>query len=60
MFSSWTGTIPVSDPANKILSFVIVYLKGLKPFLSVAAKIQLPSVAAIAAGPSQGSMTEFK
>ena len=52
--------MPVSDPANKILSLVIVYLKGLKPFLSVAAKIQFPSVAAIAAGPSHGSITEFK
>ena len=38
----------------------MVYLNGLKPFLSVAAKTHLASVAHIAAGPSQGSIELFK
>ena len=42
------------------LSEVIVYLKGLRPFLSDDAKTHFASVAQIAAGPSQGSMVLFK
>ena len=41
--------MPVSDPANKSFYEDTVYLKGLKPFLSAAAIIHLPSVAEIAA-----------
>ena len=52
--------MPVSDPANKSLSVVTVYLKGRNPFLSWAAIIHFPSVAEIAAGPSQGSIVLFK
>ena len=59
LFSS-KDTIPVSDPANRSLSLVTIYLKGLNPFLSFATIAQSLSVAAIAAGPSQGSMVLFK
>ena len=52
--------MPVSDPANNSLSEDTVYLKGRSPFLSVAAIIHFPSVAAMAAGPSQGSIVLFK
>ena len=52
--------MPDSDPAKNKLSVVIVYLKGLNPFLSVAAKTHLESVAQIAAGPSHGSIELFK
>ena len=52
--------MPVSDPANKNLSEVTVYLKGRNPFLSWAAMIHFPSVAEIAAGPSHGSIVLFK
>ena len=55
--SSLTGTIPVSDPANIKLLSVIVYLIGLSPFLSIPPMTHSPSYAAIAAGPSQGSIT---
>ena len=60
IFSFEKGIIPVSDPANKSLSDVIVYLSGRKPFLSCAAIIHFQSVAEIAAGPSQGSIVLFK
>ena len=60
IFSSGIETMPVSEPANNKLSDVIEYLKGLNPFLSVAAIAHLLSVAQIAAGPSQGSMVLFK
>ena len=53
---SGISTIPVSDPAQNILSVVIEYLSGLNPFLSVAAIAHLLSEAQIAAGPSQGSI----
>ena len=56
IFFSLRSTIPVSDPANNNLSLVTVYLIGLRPFLSVAAITHSLSVAAIAAGPSQGSI----
>ena len=59
-FSSGTLIMPASDPANKRLSVEIEYLRGLKPFLSIAAIIHLSSVAQIAAGPSQGSIVLFK
>ena len=52
------STIPVSEPTNKILFFVIEYLIGLKPFLSIPAITQSLPYAAIAAGPSHGSKTE--
>ncbi len=47
---------------HTVVAKMLYVTKGARPdtCLSVAAKIQLPSVAAIAAGPSQGSMTEFK
>ena len=48
--------MPVSEPANNKLSDVTVYLKGLRPFLSTAARTHFESVAQIAAGPSQGSI----
>ena len=60
MFSSGILIIPVSEPANIKPSEVIEYLRGLKPFLSTAAKIHLASVAQIAAGPSHGSIVLFK
>ena len=60
IFSSGILIIPVSEPAKNKLSEVIVYLKGLKPFLSEDAKTHLASVAHIAAGPSQGSIVLFK
>ena len=60
IFFSFNLIIPVSDPANKNLSFVIVYLSGLKPFLSLAAITHSLSVPAIAAGQSHGSMVLFK
>ena len=59
LFSS-KDTIPVSDPANRSLSFVTMYLNGLNPFLSFATITHSLSVAAIAAGPSQGSIVLFK
>ena len=52
--------MPDSDPAKNKSSDVIVYLSGLKPFLSVAAKTHLASVAQMAAGPSHGSIVLFK
>ena len=52
--------MPDSEPAKNKSSEVIEYLKGLKPFLSVAAKTHLASVAHIAAGPSHGSIVLFK
>ena len=55
LFSS-NSIMPVSDPAQRILSLVIVYLIGRRPFLSVAAIAHSLSVAAIAAGPSHGSI----
>ena len=60
IFFSFNSIMPVSDPANNILSFVIAYLNGLKPFLSFAAITHSLSVAAMAAGPSQGSIVLFK
>ena len=57
---SLNSIMPVSDPANNNLSFVIEYLKGLSPFLSFATIAHSLSVAAIAAGPSQGSIVLFK
>ena len=60
IFFSFKSTIPVSDPANNNLSLVTVYLIGLNPFLSVAAITHSLSVAAIAAGPSHGSIVLFK
>ena len=60
IFFSSNSIIPVSDPAKRSLSFVIVYLKGRRPFLSLAAIAHSLSVAAIAAGPSQGSIVLFK
>ena len=57
---SLSSIIPVSEPANKSLSLVIAYLRGLNPFLSLAAITHSLSVAAIAAGPSQGSIVLFK
>ena len=60
IFFSSISTIPVSDPAHNILSLVIVYLIGRKPFLSVATMAHSLSVAAIAAGPSHGSIVLFK
>ena len=56
IFFSSMFIIPVSEPANKKLSLVTVYLSGRRPFLSVAAITHSLSVAAIAAGPSQGSI----
>ena len=52
--------MPVSDPAKSSLSLVTAYLNGLKPFLSLAAITHSLSVAAIAAGPSHGSIVLFK
>ena len=52
--------MPVSDPANKSLSLVTVYLSGLRPFLSLPTITHSLSVAATAAGPSQGSIVLFK
>ena len=60
IFCSARLIIPVSEPANKNLSFVMVNLIGLSPFLSVAAITHSLSVAAIAAGPSHGSIVLFK
>ena len=60
ILSSGILIIPDSEPAKNKLSEVIEYLKGLKPFLSVAARTHLASVAQIAAGPSQGSIVLFK
>ena len=60
IFFSFNSIIPVSEPANKSLSLVIAYLRGLKPFLSLAAITHSLSVAAIAAGPSHGSIVLFK
>ena len=60
IFFSLSLIMPVSEPANKKLSFVIVYLSGLNPFLSFAAITHSLSVPAIAAGPSQGSIVLFK
>ena len=57
---SFNSIIPVSEPANNNLSFVIAYLKGLNPFLSFAAITHSLSVPAIAAGPSHGSIVLFK
>ena len=59
LFSS-ISIIPVSEPAKSNLSVVIAYLNGLKPFLSLAAITHSLSVAAIAAGPSHGSIVLFK
>ena len=42
------------------MSLVIAYLRGLNPFLSLAAITHSLSVPAIAAGPSQGSIVLFK
>ena len=56
IFSSGILIIPVSEPAKNKSSSVIVYLNGLKPFLSEEANTHLASVAQIAAGPSHGSM----
>ena len=41
-----------------LLSFVMQYLEGLKPFLSSVAPIIFPSVKEIEAGPSHGSIME--
>ena len=60
IFFSLSSIIPVSEPAKRRLSFVNVYLIGLKPFRSVATITHSLSVAAIAAGPSQGSIVLFK
>ena len=60
IFFSFKSTIPVSDPANKSLSLVMVNLNGLNPFLSDAAITHSLSVPANAAGPSQGSIVLFK
>ena len=60
IFFSFSSIIPVSDPAKRSLSLVIAYLRGLNPFLSFAAITHSLSVAAIAAGPSQGSIVLFK
>ena len=59
IFFSGISTIPVSDPAQNMLSDVTEYLKGLKPLRSVAAIAHLLSVAQIAAGPSHGSIALF-
>ena len=48
--------MPVSEPAKIKLSEVIVYLRGLRPFLSTEAITHFASVAQTAAGPSQGSI----
>jgi asparagine synthetase B (glutamine-hydrolysing) len=55
---SETGMINLNE--KRSLSFVIVYLRGLKPLRSLAAITHSLSVAAIAAGPSQGSIVLFK
>ena len=55
LFSGY-GRTPVSDDKTILPSFVVKYLAGLSPFLSKVAPICLPSVNAIAAGPSQGSI----
>ena len=60
IFFSLSSTIPVSEPTKSNLSFVVAYLSGLNPFLSLAAITHSLSVAAIAAGPSQGSIVLFK
>ena len=57
---SLSSIMPVSDPANNNLSFVIAYLNGRNPFLSLAAITHSLSVPAIAAGPSHGSIVLFK
>ena len=49
---------PDSDAIIILLSLVIVYLIGLKPFLSNTALILLLSLYIIAAGPSQGSIID--
>ena len=54
-FSS-TGNKPISEAKINLLSLVKRYLAGLKPFLSKSAPICLPSVNAMFAGPSQGSI----
>ena len=53
-------TIPVSEPARRSPPFVIVYLNGRKPFLSIPPITQFPEKAAIAAGPSHGSITALQ
>ena len=52
--------MPVSDPAKKSLSLVMVKRNGRNPFRSEAATTHFPSQAAIAAGPSHGSITELR
>ena len=47
---------PTSEDITTNPSLVTMYLAGLKPFLSKTAPIFLPSVKAMAAGPSHGSI----
>ena len=53
-------TIPVSEPATINPSSVRVYRMGRRPFLSIPPITQSPEKAAIAAGPSHGSITELQ
>ena len=51
-----SGKTPTSEDIITKSSLVTTYLAGLKPFLSSVAAICIPSVNAIAAGPSHGSI----
>ena len=55
---SSTGSVPASEAKTTVSSSDTKYLAGLNPFLSSVAPIFFPSVKAIAAGPSQGSIID--
>ncbi len=58
MFSGASSSTPASEASTTQPSFVSNQRPGRKPFLSSVAPITRPSVNAIAAGPSQGSIRQ--
>ena len=58
MLEGSIGRIPASDPSTTSPSSVSTQRPGRRPLRSSVAPITRPSVKAIAAGPSQGSMKQ--